>query len=101
MHEGLRDRLVLADDQRLVVIGFIAQCRRDKLVTWNSRECGEDPPIVDPARAELMFDHLVASRSKGIDIAGGRHERFSRKEYPMAAEPERRKVLLLALSHFD
>ena len=56
-HPRLRDGLLVADRQRRVVVGAVANLVGHEVLARHRGHRGEDPLVVDPATAQLTLHH--------------------------------------------
>ena len=70
-HVGLRDRLAVADRQRGVVVGAIAEALRDEQLARHALHRTEDALVAHVAATQLPLDHQPAER-RGIVRAPAR-----------------------------
>src|SRR5262249_8692640 len=59
---GLRDRLLLADRQRMIAVGAVAQRPLAEETARHPPHGAQDPLVSDPALHELLLDHPRAGR---------------------------------------
>ena len=71
-HVGLGDSLIIADGQRMILIGLLTQLLRDEFVAWNAQHGIEDAGIGDATGAELRVHHKLAGCGGVSHVSGFR-----------------------------